>query len=66
MSSSTKTIWMIVAAVIVAVLFASSRPDEGIKEGQKGSYLGRAVADRAQVSDADTKTLVGRAEPQRY
>lgn len=66
MSASSKTIWMIVFAVLAVVLIAFSRPDDGLKEGMKGSYLGRAVGDRAQVSEADIKTLVSRAAPQRY
>ena len=56
--------WCAVGVLFVAATF-SSRPDLGVSEGQKGTYLGRLASD-SQISANVVRDLQGRAAVQRY
>ena len=56
--------WLVVGGLFIAATFFS-RPDLGLGEGQKGTYLGRMASD-AQISGNVARDLQGRAGTQRY
>ncbi|MGQ0662545.1 MAG: hypothetical protein ACT4P2_02955 [Pseudomonadota bacterium] len=66
MSGGIKVLGWIVVAVILAVLVGASGGDPGLREGAKGSYLGRAAKD-TQISSNQVTDLRNRAATtQRY
>ncbi|HET9415827.1 MAG TPA: hypothetical protein VLG66_08005 [Alphaproteobacteria bacterium] len=52
MSGARRTIGWIVVGILAVIVIMSSRPEDRLPEGSKGSYLGRAIAD-TQTGPAD-------------
>jgi len=52
MTGVQKTVGWIVVGVLAVIVIMSSRPENRLPEGAKGSYLGRALAD-AQTGPAE-------------
>ena len=58
MSGVQKTLGWIVVGVLAVIVIMSSRPEPGLPEGAKGSYLGRTIADAqggAKVEDLNKR-----------
>jgi hypothetical protein len=65
MTSGAKTAFWVVAGVLLVALIFFSRTDQGMKDGDKGSYLGRMASDTALPAN-QAQALAGRTATQRY
>ncbi len=61
MSSGTKNVWWLVAALLLVVAVMFSARDQGLPEGAQGSYLGRDVKQAQAVPTPARDALAGRA-----
>ena len=62
MTGTQKAIGWVLFAIVVVVLVIGSASERGIKEGHRGSYLGRDVPGQ----QADARALGSRTATQRF